>query len=67
MANAQAWTSYAPFGDTLGAYAISLQGDQTAWILGCRNDGHNLGLEPSPMKIKALLPIGAYRQVPTIY
>ncbi|MBL7807071.1 MAG: hypothetical protein JNN28_04625 [Saprospiraceae bacterium] len=44
LTNAQTWTAYTPFGDTLGVYAISLQGDQTAWILGCRNDSHELGL-----------------------
>ncbi|MCC7464802.1 MAG: T9SS type A sorting domain-containing protein [Saprospiraceae bacterium] len=44
MTNAQAWTSFSPFNDSLGVYAISLQGDQTAWILGCRNDGHDLEL-----------------------
>jgi photosystem II stability/assembly factor-like uncharacterized protein len=44
LLNAQAWTSFTPFGDTLGVYSISLQGDQTAWFLGCRTDGHNLAM-----------------------
>lgn len=43
-AQSQAWQSFEPFGDTLGVYSISLQGDQTAWIVGCRTDGHDLAM-----------------------
>ena len=38
----QTWTAYAPFGDTMGVYSISLQNDNCAWFAGCRTDGHDL-------------------------